>query len=1381
MKNRRRRIIHLMTLREIRGTFGRFFAIFAIIALGVGFFSGIRITTPVMVHTVDKFYNEHHFFDYRAVSTLGYEEEDVERLRQENDALFAEGAHARDVILENENGDTAVYRVLSLTKEINTLFLREGRMPENAQECVIDADNRMGYEIGDTVRFSEDNAKDTLEAFAAADGRGAASCVYTVVGFADSPLYINFERGTTPVGNGMISGFLYLTEEAFAEEYYTEVYIKLDTEEEIYSDAYKDRLKEGEDRWEEAVQMSADDRYGRLRTDAEKELSDAKDEFAEKKADGEKELADARQELRNAKQELDDAETELRDGKTELDDGEKKLRDGKKELDDADEKLAEAKAQLDDAKEELDSGKKKLDDSEKELERGKKQLDDSKKTLDTSKKQLDETEEQLSAAGEELAASEKKLTDGKRELDETEKQLTAAKEELEASEKELDAAKAELDANGAALAEARAELDSTKETLAEAKAELDKNASALEEAKAVLDANEDALAEAKAELDANGAALAETKAALDEAETNLQAVKAQLDEEKAKLDAAEPMVPYMDEETKAAYEAGKAQYEAGLAEYNAGKAQYDAGLAEYSAGEAQYEAGLAQYTEGKTQYDAGLAEYNAGKAQYDAGLAEYNAGMTQYEAGLAQYTEGKTQYEAGLAQYSAGKAQYEAGLAQYTEGKAQYETGLSEYEKGKAEYDAGKAAYDSGKEQFEAGRARYEEGKARYEAAYAQYESGRKQYEAGKAEYESGKSAYESGRSEYLSGLAEAEKGRKEYEENVIQFEDAKREYDEGVLEYEDGLRKYREGLFEYEDGKLTFDREIADAELKIADAEQELDDFEEPDTYLLGRGTNIGYASFESDSEIVRQIARVFPLFFILVAVLVCMTTMTRMVEEQRGQIGILKGLGYSEGDIFGTFIAYSGTASVLGCVFGYGVGIFIFPAVIWTAYKMMYLSLPIEWIPDVRLAAAVLAVSVLCSVGTTYWSLRSELKESAASLMRPRAPQAGKRVLLERIPWLWNRLKFMHKISARNILRYKKRFFMMVIGISGCTALLITGFGIKDSIASFATTQYGEIQTADAQVIFKNGSGGSMPDELAEVMNETGAEQMTFNASTWDLLVENGTKGVNVIAPFEPDRMDAFFRLRSLDGEALSVPGKGEALISVSLAQRQHLAPGDTIRLRNENMREMTLVIGGIFENHVYNYVILSPESILEVTGEADANAAYVNFREGADVYEAQKTLAECEQVTSVSIYRDFMVRLTKMMESLNYIVIVVILSAAALALVVLYNLTNINILERIREIATIKVLGFYPKETADYVFRENIVLTAFGVVLGLVLGIFLHRFVMAQIVVDMVYFNVTIRPFSFVISVLLTFLFTVIVNLLMSIRIEKINMAESLKSVE
>lgn len=609
------------------------------------------------------------------------------------------------------------------------------------------------------------------------------------------------------------------------------------------------------------------------------------------------------------------------------------------------------------------------------------------------------------------------------------------------------------------------------------------------------------------------------------------------------------------------------------------------------------------------------------------------------------------------------------------------------------------------------------------------------------------------------------------YSEIYIRFD---HDYSIYSDEYKDFMKKRIDSWEKYtaEQAKTSSDALAVEMGLPGADV---------PTSFVLDRNYNIGYSCFESDSEIVEQVARVFPMFFILVAALVCMTTMSRMVEEQRTQIGVFKAIGYSDRAIIGRYLFYSGSAALIGCVIGYTAGIFLFPGVIWMTYKLLYISIPMKFVFDPVLAAGAAGTSMLCSMGVTWISCRRELTGTSASLMRPRSPKAGKRVLLEHIPFVWNHMKFLHKVSVRNIFRYKKRFFMMILGISGCTALLLTGFGLKDSVSRFADMQYGDIITADAQAAFNVNDDGSVPDKITDKLGSSTSGYAFIHSSNWDLLYDNRVKSITLVVPESFEKMQQFMNFRNLDGSGTKMPGINEAIVSNSIQERYGADIGDTITLRDENLHEIKVRVVGVFENHVYNYVFIDPETIRSQTGAPVVyNGAYLNFiDDGKQNYFT--ALSRTPGITSVLLFEDLKTRMANMMSSLNYIVLLIIISAAGLAFIVIYNLTNINITERLREIATIKVLGFFRRETSAYVLRENLALTALGTAVGLGLGILLHKFVMAQIVVDLVSFRTEIRPMSFVLSALLTFVFNFIVNLFMEIKLEKINMAESLKSVD
>lgn len=889
-------IMKKTTLREIRQSLGRYLAIFAIVAMGVGFFAGLKITRQVMITSANAYLEEKQLYDFRLLSTLGFEDEDVQTLSSKEDVRFVEGAVAADILYFNQQGNEDVIKAHSLLQNINGLEVVAGRLPQQATECVVDANLYDKSALGTKIVLSENNVEEDLDYFAYRE--------YTIVGIAQSSAYIQFERGTTALGNGQVSGFMYLLPQGFCAEFYTEIYVKFNQDYPIYSKDYNDYIDEKEPLWKDYCKAQGERRYQAIVADAEAELANAKQTLAEEKADAKQTLADAKKELTDAEAELADAHAELADG-----------------------------------------------------------------------------------------------------------------------------------------------------------------------------------------------------------------------------------------------------------------------------------------------------------------WAKYN-------------------------------------------------------------------------------------------------------------------------------------------------------------------------------DSYAEFEEKIAEAEQEIADAEADIANIEKPETYVLNRDANIGYACFQNDSSIVEGLANVFPVFFFLVAALVCMTTMNRMVEEQRTQIGVLKALGYGEAAIMGKYLFYSGSAALAGCIAGYFLGIHLFPFVIWTAYGMMYQMGSIVYIFDGGTALLCLACALLCSMGTTWISCRHELKEVAADLMRPKAPRAGKRVFLEWLPFIWKRLKFLHKVSVRNIVRYKRRFFMMVIGISGCTALLVTGFGIRDSVVDIADQQFQEIQTYQFGITLKNGikdANDPSLTEFTEILDTYGGSFLPVLETTMDLQTPENLKSIHLIIVENPAQIGEYIDLHTPDKTAISYPKAGEAVICEKLAKRYRIQIGDTIHLFEENGKEVQAVVSGICENYIYNYIYLNAETYQTALGTFLYKNVYANITKDADIHAIGAAIMKANNITAVSINADMLVRFSSMMSSMNYIVFVVIACAAALAFIVLYNLNNINITERIREIATIKVLGFYRNETAAYVFRENTALTAIGCAVGLLLGKLLHIYVMHKVDIDLMSFDVHVKAVSYLLSILLTFAFTWIVNRIMTGKLENINMAESLKSVD
>ena len=802
----------------------------------------------------------------------------------------------------------------------------------------------------------------------------------------------------------------------------------------------------------------------------------------------------------------------------------------------------------------------------------------------------------------------------------------------------------------------------------------------------------------------------------------------------------------------------KKQYEDGKAQYDAAKAEYDAGYAEYVQKKSDTEAQLekarkeienAESMMGDTSViDQKQAELDAAKAELDKGQAEYERGLQQFNAkaklAYGAVDEQIAYYENRISDkqndIAAQNAEIESLNAQLAEAQAngdslkarliewkiktandrisrdnadieRYNERLEVHRQKRAEVDAELEPY---RKQLEDAKAQLDAGYAQIAAGQAELDAAREMISSGGAQLEAAKKQYEQGKAEAERGFAEAEK---ELASGKAQLDAAKAELDKGAAE--------------------------------LDSAEKQIKNINHADTYVLDRDTNAGYVCFESDTNVVQSVASVFPVFFFLVAALVCLTTMTRMIADQRTQIGIMKALGYSSGAIMGKYMFYSGSATVLGSIFGIAAGSFAFPAIVWFGYGLIYNLSGLTFTMNWPLALGITAANLLVTLLVTWYCCAKELKCAPADLIRPKAPEAGKRILLERIPTVWNDMSFMQKVSARNIMRYKKRIFMMLLGIGGCTALVLTALGLNDTIQNVVTRQYDDI------ILYRG---------LAEVSGGDAIKNAT-------LTVTDGKKLCKYID-------------LSYDGEPIDYPGRGEAAINYNLArQLGGIEVGDEIKLTTSEKKELTVTVSALFDNYVDSFVFISPETCEEQLGEVpEYKSALANAPDGADINRCAEALThDVDGVRGVTLSVDIKARMSSMMDGLLVVVAAIILCAGLLAFIVLYNLTNINISERIREIATLKVLGFYPNEAAHYVFRENLILTGAGAVFGLGLGVALHAFVMNAIKVDMMYFKPHISFLSFAVSIAITFVFAMIVNAIMRRRIDNIDMAGALKSIE
>lgn len=1188
------------TFREIKNSFGRYIAILAITALGVGFFGGLKICTPAMVNVGNQYLENTAFYDYRLVSTYGFEEEDVRTLSGLEGVSDAEGSFSYDVIF-SFGEEIAVAKVHSITQSLNHVVLVEGRMPENAGECLVDAKWFSSDMLGSELAWSEQNEEDTLDVF--------YKDTYTVVGLIKSPNYLNYERGTTALLDGVVDCFIYVPREAFDSDIYTEVYLRMGVRYPLYSEEYDAYIDSMADKVEAAAEEAGERRYLAVVQEYTEKLADSEQELADAKADGEEELADAYEELMDAQQEIAEGEEELLDGKREIADAEKEIADAETEIADGWGEIEDARAELLDGETEYADGAAELED-----------------------------------ARIELIDARIQLTDAQQAIDDARTEIASGWAQIAEKEAELEEAKAELDEQGSRLSSGMGMVDGGFEQIEEALA----GRQQLEQGIAMV---EDVLQNPQ-----------------NPAYPGNDILKGQLQYLQSQL-AGIPSAEYLNEQ--------------------------------------------------HTQL-AGTRDYLY--SQYLLCLEAAN----QLKYAGEQICLAKGELLEAQDKIDESEQELWRGLTEYADGLAKYEDAMAELVDARAELD--------------------------------------------------------NGWQELNEAVAELEDGERELADARRELVDARQELIDGEEDLIEGRQKLEDGLVEYYDAVAEFEQEIADAEAELADARAELDDLEKADVFVLDRGSNIGLACFDSDTQIVEAVAVVFPVFFFLVVALVCITTMNRMIEEQRMQIGVLKAMGYTTGAIMGKYLFYAGSAAVIGAISGYIGGTYLFPAVIWTGYSLMYGFAPMQYITNPVLGIVSLLAALLCTMGATWFSCIKELRSMPSELLRPKAPRAGRRIFLEYITFLWKRLPFLHKVSLRNIFRYKKRFFMMIIGISGCTALVLTGLGFQDSIVDIVDMQYTQIEVYDYNILLHEEVNEEDKEAFEMAIDEVLKDHTYLHIGTVDAVSEGTIKSVNLLVPQEEELFTNYVMLKDEHGDPAALPGDGEALLSHKIAERLGVKPGDTLRLRDSDMNEIVVTVSGVYKNYIYNYAIINEATYQDAMGESPKyQNLYANGMDGTDIHGAAASLLNLNEVLGVTVNQDSRDRVGGMLDSLKYIVILIIGCAAMLAFIVLYNLTNINITERIREIATIKVLGFYPLETANYVFRENLILTGIGALVGLLLGKWLHMFVIEKIDIDMVAFDSIIQNSSYIYSFFITLLFALMVNLFMCFKLNQINMAESLKSVE
>lgn len=881
----------------------------------------------------------------------------------------------------------------------------------------------------------------------------------------------------------------------------------------------------------------------------------------------------------------------------------------------------------------------------------------------------------------------------------------------------------------------------------------------------------------------------ETEASLQEGQEELDAARKELDDGWA--DYQEGLTTFQEESA-----AGQKQLDAAKAQLDEAKAQLDTGEKAYQEGMASLEAAKPALEEARNELDAGWVEYNSGKAQYQLGLALYQASTVALEAEAA--SQAAIQAAAQAASQADAQAKEEAAAAEATQPGSYQLVYAKVYAQCYSKYYA--AAYDTLYDQAYndlLSSSRYQdlkEQKAELDQAKKQLDAAKAQLDAGEAEYEDGLKEWENssqtlsatrksldeGWEDYNSGLEELTAGQKtlaeELKQGQEQLDQAKEQLEEGEEEYAQGVQAYQEGKEEAED-------QLNQARKEVEQAKRDVELLEEGQWYILDRDTNVGYASYSMDADRMSSLSTVFPLIFFLVAALVCLTTMTRMVEEQRTTIGGLKALGFSKRSIAVKYVGYGFLASAIGAVIGLAIGLTLLPWIICTAWLILYSigDILYSFEPMTSLLACVASIGTVTLAALA--ACISTLSASPAELMRPKAPPMGKRILLERITPLWQKLSFHYKITLRNLFRYKKRFWMTVIGIGGCAALIVTAFGLRGSILGVMDMQYDEIYHYSAQVGLVDKVTPLEQQEVEDALDESNLVSGYLTCHTASYTAQSETYSVDCYLQTaeSQEALAPFVSLRHrTNDDPVTLPDDG-AVITEKMAILLDVEPGDTITLEGDS--RVTIRVADVIEHYIQHYIYLSDTYYEKVFGSPpEDNTILVDLSTDTDqAEELESQLVALDGVTSLTLITDTRDTFTSSLESIDYAVILIIVCAAALAFVVLLNLTSINITERMRELATLKVLGFYDRELSSYVYRENVFLTIFGVALGMVLGKLLHQWLVLTVEIDMLMFGRSLSLSSYLWAALLTAAFSLLVNLAAHRKLKDLDMVESLKSVE
>ncbi|WP_308533735.1 FtsX-like permease family protein [uncultured Peptoniphilus sp.] len=1333
------------SLREIKNTFSRFLSILLIVILGVFVLIGLISTGPVMRNTIDNAIKKNSYPDLVVSAPQSLENEDMEII--ESQANLDELEYAYDLDLSIK-GRTETIKILNMPIKINMPEILEGKAPQKGEIILDNKMKEMGYKIGDKISFKKEVNK-----FADDKKDALLSYDYRIVGFCNSLDYImNRSRGYSERGLGEISGFAYIAPSEFNTDPSLAKIIYGDLKKfSPSSKEYKEELGKKYESLKIDMKYRPSERLSKIKGDLSRDISEGEDKITE----AEEKLSDAKDELESGKKELSEGQREYSKGYREFTDqkkeGEDKLKESRNKLYKTRDELNNAKDELSDAKEKLAEGKGKLDEAKIEIDKNEEKLNSGYREYERGKGELEAGEKALKSGEEQLLEGRKKLDEGWRKIDDSKAQLEEGKnkyqkglDDYEKGEADLEKGKEKLVATFRQMG-----LEVTYEEAEGLIISLEADLERLEPYANKIKTIDEEISEKNKEI------------------KNLEDQKVEKESQIKEIDLKLANPNLKDEDRNSLNERKNSlNSELNSIEENLRRARAELSLLNQSKTEIE---DFVNYLNKKYPGLNLSSDFSSLRAK----VKEAKAGVLQIKDAEKKLTEGKAKLDASKIQLDEGEKQLQDGIIEAQKGEAEYKESEEKIAKNKRELEDGKEKLVKAKEKLDSGKHELEKGKAKYEEGLIDYNENYDKFLEGTSKYESGEDSYK-------EGEKQLREGEETFKEEIGKAEDKLKDAKSKLYK---GQRDLAEGQREYEDKSLEAEEKIKDAKEDIKKGKRYLNIMKQPrysitPLYLVNDiNTYIDY------SRRVDGLSLIFPVFFFAVALLVSFTTMTRMVEDERILIGTYKALGYSQKEISSKYFLYGSLASLIGGTIGGIWGSYLITYIIGNAYSTDSIfenNLLIRAYP-LKIIFAI-AIGFIFTAFAARMTTNKSLKEKTAQLLRPKPPKTGKRILLERIPFIWNKMSFLFKVTARNIFRSKKRMLMTVLGIIGCTALLVLGFGIKGSVGNIEKLQFEDILKYDLQISYDKDIDEGEFLAYKEFINSLKSPHKSFYQEQFKVSYPEMDQNVSLIAPEDEKGFEEYFALKSSKtGQKINLPKRG-AVISQKLSKLLGIKKGDTIEIKDVYDNSFRIEVTDICEMYINHYIFMTRDYYEKVKGEDfTANTNLVKTKNAKDFDEIKDKAKDYKVVTSIIGTDLFKKALNQFLYSISKVQGVIVILSSLLAIVVLYNLTNINIEERIREIATIKVLGFYAKEVTAYVYRETYFLTIMGIILGLIIGKILHYSVLQIVVPYPVMLSSHLITRAYIYATVITLLVTTLIMLVFHFKIKKIDMVESLKSNE